>query len=173
MDNHTGTLSQTGSIMFNLNRKDAEGLLEDVAMLGTLQRRRRVEPYTGPTAEQLARDQQVRDLRSENVKIATREVQAHNAMVEVRNKYDALAYGVTDLTAADRAKRFTVDALVEELAEATGQPVEAVRKRAYAMMSRKYDENIDEMISLSQLTKDPRKDPEIRKKPSRDWYLGA
>ncbi|MCA8228381.1 hypothetical protein [Burkholderia vietnamiensis] len=159
--------------MFNLNRKDAEGLLEDVAMLGTLQRRRRAEPYTGPTAEQLARDQQVRDLRSENVKIATRELQAHNALVESQKKVAALSYDYADLVAAAKASRGAIDSLVAQLATATGQPVEQVRKATYQLMSAKYDAAVDEMLSLSQLTKDPRKDAEVRRRASRDWYYEA
>lgn len=158
--------------MFNLNRKDAEGLLEDVAMLGTLQRRRRAEPYTGPTAEQLARDQQVRDLRSENVKIATRELQAHNALVESQKKVAALSYDYADLAAATKACRGTIDALVAQLAKVTGQPMEQVQKAAHKLMSDKYDAAVDEMLSLSQLSKDPRKDPEIMRRPSRNWYSG-
>jgi CRISPR/Cas system CSM-associated protein Csm2 small subunit len=157
--------------MFGMNRKDSEGLLEDVAMLGTMQRD--TDRHYGPTAEQLARDDKLRDLRSENLQLATKELRTNDALKATQKKYADTVYEFNDINAVAKAARAALDAMVVELATASGRDVKDVRQSAYAVMKTVYDQKIGEMLSTSMLLEDPRENPEVRKRPSRDWYFGS
>lgn len=152
--------------MFGMNRKDADGLLEDVAMLGINQK----NAYRGPTAEDLRRDNDLRALRSENFAVATREVAATNALKKTQAQVADLAYEYGDMKAVSSSARLVIDALCGELARARGVSVEEVKREAYAAWSRGYDFRIGELLSIGELSKDPRDDKSVQSRPTRDWY---
>jgi hypothetical protein len=168
-----GPIGRKASDMLAMNPKDAQGMLEDVAALGLLNRRN--EPaYVGPTAKQIAETQGERDLRSQMYKLATREIQTNNALVqtkaqldEVADKLNKMANRFNDTTAVSRAARIALDALADQLARVTGEDPAKVRLAAYGVMARAYDKEVGEMLSVGYLKTDPRIDPEVKKSGQR------
>lgn len=152
--------------MFGMNKRDADGLLEDVAMLGLTQKK----AYRGPTAEDLRRDNDLRSLRSQNFELATRELATNDALGRTQAQYSNLAYEYGDMKAVSSSARLVIDALCGELAKARGVSVEEVKKEAYAAWSRGYDFRIGELLSVGELSKDPREDKAVRSRATRDWY---
>jgi hypothetical protein len=154
--------------MFFLNPKDADGLLEDVAMLQSLQRQR--NRYYGPTAEELRKDQELRDERSLNIRLAAGNVQLSNALNAARKKFSNQSSEQTELKAFIFAAMFTLDAILKELAALINVPLAQAREHAYAVMREAYDIEISQRLVSGRLAVDPRKDADIWNSVPRSWY---
>jgi hypothetical protein len=158
-----------------MNREDADALLQDVVLLG---QRRRAE-YVGPTAAQLRADEPLREARSESIRQAARAVKATNqleatqkALTDLKVGYTEAAYRLNDQEALAKANGAALDALARELAKVTGRSVKDVLAVANGVRKKVYDQEIGERLSTGYLVSDPRQDPDIRKRPSREWYFG-
>ncbi|MEX3555063.1 MAG: hypothetical protein VB131_00005, partial [Burkholderia gladioli] len=67
-------------------------------------------------------------------------------------------------------ERDVIDALADRLAKELKMDPAAVRRSAYQALTKRYDARVGEMLSTGVLKKDPRQNPEVMKRPSRDWY---
>jgi len=153
--------------MFGMNAKDRQGLLEDVVALGLHQPKLPLDSYVEPplgTAESDAVMAKVYDLSHRELKVRD------DALARYKNSFDGLAADYSDLKAVAGAARTTVDALVNDLARALGVEVKELRKQTYKAMSKAYDARVGELLSVGELRSDPRKDPEVTSRPSRNWY---
>jgi uncharacterized protein YyaL (SSP411 family) len=160
---------------FGMNQEDADAVLKDVVSLG---QRRRAE-YVGPTAAQLRADEPLREARSETIRHAARAVKVTNQLeatqkllAELKAGYTQAAYRLNDQEALAKANGAALEALAKELAKATGRSVKEVLAAANGVRKQVYDQEIGERLSTGYLVSDPRLDPEIRKRPAREWYFG-
>lgn len=144
--------------MLGLNEKDAQGLLEDVALMHTNR------PDSTISAADLY--ESAMRLRRANRAIQVRD----DKLREVGAKLGDLSTEYNDLKAVANASRLVIDALADQFAKALNVAPEVVRKRAYEAMSRMYDREVDEMLSTGNLSKDLRQDPDVKVRKSRDWY---
>jgi hypothetical protein len=152
--------------MFFLNRKDADGLLEDVAMLQTMQRNR----YNGPSAEDLRKERVLQEERSTNIRLAVGNVQLNNALDAARKKLSFQNSEQTELKAFIFAGMFALEATLKELATLVSVPLSQARGRAYAVMREAYDIEINQQLVSGSLAVDPRKDVEVWNSMPRSWY---
>jgi hypothetical protein len=164
--------------MFGMKKDDGDALLEDVVRLGQMQRRPDTRHY-GPSAAELQRDEPLREARSESVRLAARNLKVTSALDVTQKKLAELTaerskanYRLCDVGAMARASMLALETMVDQLAKATGRKPEEVRKEAHAIMRKSYDKEIGELLSTSVLIDDPREDPEIKKRATREWYFG-
>ncbi|WP_334043691.1 hypothetical protein [Burkholderia ambifaria] len=144
--------------MFGMNAKDAQGAMEEAMMLGAAQ------AGSGGNAEALygaanAQNQAVRAIRVQNGKLS-----------DLKSKFEGLGEDYSDLSAVALAERDVIDALADRLAKELKMDPAAVRRSAYQALTKRYDARVGEMLSTGVLKKDPRENPEVMKRPSRDWY---
>lgn len=158
-----------------MNREDADALLQDVVLLG---QRRRAE-YVGPTAAQLRADEPLREARSETIRQAARALKVTNqldatqkALAQLKAEHSQTAYRLNDQEALAKANSAALAAVAAQLAKVTGRDVKDVLAEANEVRKKVYDQEIGERLSMGYLVNDPRQDPEIRKRPTRDWYFG-
>lgn len=145
--------------MLGLNPKDALGLAEDMQLV------RNARGSVSPSAtSDLYRAAGALADASRGIK------ERNDSMRKLKANFDGLAEDYSDLSAVALASRRVIDALADELAKVKGLNPADVRRRAYAALSRSYDEGIGEMVSTGAISKDPRKDPAVLARPSRDWY---
>ncbi|CAE6793416.1 hypothetical protein R70006_04956 [Paraburkholderia domus] len=144
--------------MLGLNAQDAQGLMEDVALMQATRGGSSVSAadlYDAAAA-----------LRKKN-----REIQVRgNSLRDLQAKFNGLGEDYSDLSAVVHAQRQVIDALSDQLAAKLGVDPQDVRKAAYKGLTQRYDAKVGEMLSIGVLSKDPRKDPEVLSRPSRDWY---
>jgi hypothetical protein len=164
--------------MFGMKKEDGDALLDDVVRLGQMQRRPDNRHY-GPSAADLQRDEPLREARSESVRLAAKNLKVSTALdvtqkklAEITAERSKANYRLCDVGAMARASMLALDSMVERLAQATGRSVDEVRLEAHAIMRKSYDKEIGELLSTSVLIDDPRQDPEIKKRATRDWYFG-
>lgn len=164
--------------MFGMKKEDGDALLDDVVRLGQMQRRPDSRHY-GPSAEDLQRDEPLREARSESVRLAAKNLRVSTALevtqkklAEIAEERSKTAYKFNDVNAMAKAAMKALDATMQSLAKATGRNIDEVRREAYGIMRQSYDSEIGELLSTSVLISDPRQDPEIKKRPTRDWYFG-
>jgi len=148
--------------MLGMNADDAMGLAEDMAVLqGAVRRQPPMEPVKSSSGAAAAI---VAAVGMKVVKVQ------NDANAKLRSQFDGLSADYSDLSAVSLASRKVIDALVTEIAQARGlQPAE-VKASVYKSLSREYDRQIGDMLSIGVLNKDPRRDPAVRSRPSRDWY---
>ncbi|WP_139133071.1 hypothetical protein [Pandoraea sp. ISTKB] len=135
------------------------GALEDLAMLRpTLQHGAEASEADLWAAAGLAKRQ-------------TRALKARDSRIEEANvRLGTLHQEYNDLAAVSAASRKVIDNLAEQLAAALGLSAEIVRKQAYEEMSILYDAEVDDSLAKGHFRSDPRKDPDVLARPSRDWY---
>jgi hypothetical protein len=144
--------------MMFMNAKDAQGFAEDAAILEA----------NRPSSTISAADLYVAAaaLRTKNKAIQVRDT----ALAETKAKFVEINAGYSDLSAVVLAQRGVIDALADQLATKMGLDAADVRKAAYKGISDRYDAKVSEMLATGVLAKDPRKDPEVLARPTRDWY---
>lgn len=101
----------------------------------------------------------------------TRAIRARDVTIEdAKRRLGALSEDYVDLAAVSLSSRSVIDKLCEELARALHVDVNDVRARAYDEMSAEYDKRIDTALEKGELKEDPRRNPDVVSRPSRDWY---
>jgi len=158
--------------MFWMNKKDADGLLEDVAMLGLFQRRPLdygPSPYA-PSAEELKRERPVYDERSRNIQLALDHEKQWTITDNKRKKLRRMYCQQFHLLACLRAAQSALEPALQVVAQASGEPQEMVREYAHSIMRKTYDAEIDRRVGLNVLHHDPRNEGAVWAHPMRNWY---
>ncbi|WP_199033039.1 hypothetical protein [Ralstonia sp. ASV6] len=105
------------------------------------------------------------------VALGMRAVKVHtDANVKLKGQFDQLSADYSDLSAVCLASRKVIDMLAAQLAQAQGLKPAEVKASVYKMLSREYDSQVGDMLSIGVLNEDPRRDPAVLSRPSRDWY---
>ena len=145
--------------MLGLNAKDAQALLEDVTLANARN--------TGSSVSEADLWEATAAMHRKNKKIEVRD----RALGELKGQFTQLGEDYSDLSAVVLAQREVIDSLVDHLAKQLGADPDVVRKAAYKGLTQRYDAKIGDMLSTGVITKDPRTDPAVRSRPSRDWYV--
>ncbi|MBN3729523.1 hypothetical protein [Burkholderia sp. Tr-20390] len=146
--------------MIGMNAKDAQGALEDLSMIKAAAG----EASTGAAADMYRAGAALKNAQRA---IAVRS----DKLRDVGSQLKALTGEYNDLRAVSNASRKVIDALAKDLASALGLDVDEVRTRAYTAMTKAYDAEVGEMLSTGYLDEDPRKNPQVAARKSRDWYI--
>jgi len=150
--------------MFGLNPKDAQGAMEDQFIMKSLQ------PAPSRVAQIYETVVEI-EAHAATTRSASKAIRVRDDKLrDVAGRFDGLTAEYTDLMAMSRASRAVVDALADDLAAALKLDPAEVRARAYAAMSRQYDSQLGQMLSTGELKKDPRKDPAVMARKTREWY---
>jgi hypothetical protein len=153
--------------MFWMNKEDADGLLEDVAMLGLFQRKTQ---YYGPSAEDLKREKPVYDERSRNIHLALEKNKQWTITDNERKKLRRMYCQQFHLLACLRAALAALESVLQLVAHASGELHETVQGYAHSIMRKAYDVDIDRRLGLNVLHDDPRNEGAVWAHPMRSWY---
>lgn len=143
--------------MFGMTPKDAQGLMEDMSILQNQQRRDEENSRYHETMNNLLEDQEVAAIATKIIKNKNSQILNLQAALSKASEanYAEISEG-NEMACVARAAVATVKALVDKIAELTGEPNSEVLNQAKFIFSKRYDAEIDAALGRNSISEDPR-----------------
>ncbi|WP_175899359.1 hypothetical protein [Burkholderia vietnamiensis] len=158
--------------MFWLNKKDGDALLDDVVRMGQHMRQRALAESATYVPSKEARQliDAIEAERSRNIKLAVARNKELDAVEAAQRQVRHLYTRQWDLSVQIEAAWPVLEDAIQETARTARKQLTGVQEYVHAFMRKVYDHEIDRRLALGLLMRDPRKQGDLWRAPSRIWY---